>query len=220
MDQLVYSPDRTALLLVDPYNDFLSEAGKLWPMVESVASEVGLLANLRAITAAARREGIAIFIVPHHRWEPGDYADWNHPTPHQLAGGKRQSFARGTWGGDWHPDFAPRPGDVLVKEHWGASGFANTDLDLRLKQRGIDHVIVIGLLANTCIESTGRSAAELGYHVTLVKDATAAFNEEMMYAAHELNGPTFAHAIVTTAELLAAVPQAALTAAGPLSTRS
>jgi nicotinamidase-related amidase len=220
MDPLTYFPDRTALLLVDPYNDFLSEAGKLWPMVESVASEVELLTNLRAITAAARREGVSIFIVPHHRWEPGDYADWNHPTPYQLAGGKRQSFARGTWGGDWHPDFAPRPGDVLIKEHWGASGFTNTDLDVRLKQRGIDHVIVIGLLANTCIESTGRSATELGYHVTLVKDATAAFNEEMMYAAHELNGPTFAHEIVTTAELLAALPQAVLTAAGSVSTRS
>src|SRR6185312_14486792 len=71
--------------------------------------------------------------------------------------------------------------------------------------RGICNLIVIGLLANTCIETTGRFAAELGYHVTLVKDATAAFSEEMMYAAHDLNGPTFAHAIVTTAELLAAL---------------
>jgi nicotinamidase-related amidase len=44
---------------------------------------------------------------------------------------------------------------------------------------------------------------ELGYHVTLVKDATAAFSREMMHAAHELNGPTFAHAILTTQELLA-----------------
>ena len=216
MDPLLYSQDRTALLLVDPYNDFLSEGGKLWPMVENVASEVGLLTNLRAITAAARREGIAVFIVPHHRWEPGDYADWNHPTPYQLTAGRRQSFARGTWGGDWHPDFAPRPSDVLIKEHWGASGFTNTDLDLRLRQRGIHQVIVIGLLANTCIESTGRSATELGYHVTLVKDATAAFNEEMMYAAHELNGPTFAHEILTTAELIAALPQAALMGVGPL----
>jgi nicotinamidase-related amidase len=46
---------------------------------------------------------------------------------------------------------------------------------------------------------------ELGYHVTLVTDATAAFSTEMMHAAHKLNGPTFAHAIVTTAELIAAL---------------
>ena len=209
-----YPKDRTALLLVDPYNDFLSQGGKLWPMVEAVATEVGLLDNLRAITAAARREGIAIFIVPHHRWEPGDYEDWDHPTPYQVASSARQSFAKGTWGGEWHPDFVPRQGDIIVKEHWGSSGFANTDLDFRLRQLGIRKVIVIGLLANTCIETTARFATELGYHVTLVKDATAAFSEEMMYAAHDLNGPTFAHAILTTAEVVAALPNSAPFGAG------
>ncbi len=44
---------------------------------------------------------------------------------------------------------------------------------------------------------------ELGYHVTLVKDATAAISQEAMYAAHAINGPTYAHAILTTEELLA-----------------
>jgi nicotinamidase-related amidase len=79
-----------------------------------------------------------------------------------------------------------------------------------LKQKGITHVIVVGLLANTCIESTARFAMELGYHVTLVRDATAAFSHEMMHAAHELNGPTYAHSILTTAEVIAALPKAAL----------
>jgi len=97
----------------------------------------------------------------------------------------------------------------VVHEHWGSSGFANTDLDFLLKQHGISHVILVGLLANTCVETTGRYAQELGYHVTLVKDATAAFKHEMMVAAHELNGPTYAHGIVSTSELLPALaPQA------------
>jgi nicotinamidase-related amidase len=200
-----YVTDRTALLLVDPYNDFLSPGGKLWPMVEQVATDVGLLANLRAVTAAVRAAGIPIFIVPHHRWEPGDYAGWDHASPHQRGAGNAQVFAKGSWGGDWHPDFVPQPEDVVVKEHWGQSGFANTDLDFRLKQRTVVQVIVVGLLANTCIESTSRFAMELGYHVTLVTDATAAFSSEMMHAAHVLNGPTFAHGIVSTAELLAAL---------------
>lgn len=203
-----YPPDRTALLLVDPYNDFLSDGGKVWPRVKEVAEEVSLLDNLRTILAAVRGAGIQVFIVPHRRWEPGDYEGWVHPTPYQVESGRKQVFARGSWGGEWHPDFAPQPDDIVVKEHWGSSGFANTDLDFHLKQRRILHVIVIGMLANTCIECTGRFAAELGYHVTLVKDATAAFTEEMMYAAHELNGPTFAHAILTTSELVAALPRA------------
>jgi nicotinamidase-related amidase len=195
--------ERTAYLLVDPYNDFLSKGGKIYPSIEPIATEVGLLDNLRALDRAVRAVGIPVFIVPHRRWEPGDYEDWDHPNPTQRLIMHRHSFARGEWGGEWHPDFASKEGDIVVQEHWGQSGFANTDLDFRLKQKGITHVIIVGLLANTCIESTARFAMELGYHVTLVKDATAAFHHEMMHAAHHLNGPTFAHAIVTTSELIA-----------------
>jgi nicotinamidase-related amidase len=55
------------------------------------------------------------------------------------------------------------------------------------------------------MQNHARYASELGYHVTLVRDATAAFRAEMMHAAHELNGPTFAHSIVTTQELIEAL---------------
>jgi nicotinamidase-related amidase len=202
MSDTVYRPEHTALLFVDPYNDFLAEGGKLWPNVEAVARDVNLLDNLRNVVAAVRTAGIRVFIVPHHRWEPGDFTAWDHPTPYQIASGRAEVFAKGTWGGEWHPDFAPQPGDVVAKEHWGGSGFANTDLDLLLKQHRIVDVIVVGLLANTCIEGTSRFATELGYRVTLVRDATAAFSADRMLAAHEWNGPTFAHAIVTTSKLL------------------
>ena len=91
-------------------------------------------------------------------------------------------------------------------EHWGQSGFANTDLDAQLKQRGIQKIILVGMVANTCIESTARFGMELGYHVTLVKDATAAFSREGMHAAHEVDGPSYAHAILTTEQLLVVLP--------------
>ncbi|MEU7631510.1 isochorismatase family cysteine hydrolase [Nocardia sp. NPDC049220] len=200
-----YDPTRTAVLLVDPYNDFLSEGGKLWPLVEPVATEVSLLDNLRAVVDAGRLAHLRIFFVPHRRWREGDYDDWDHPNPTQLLIQQRHTFAMGSVGGEFHPDFQPADGEVIVQEHWAQSGFANTDLDFQLKQHGITHVIVIGLLANTCIESTARYAMELGYRVTLVCDATAAFQPEMMHAAHELNGPTYAHTIATTAELLQAL---------------
>lgn len=203
-----YENNRTGLLLVDPYNDFLAEGGKVWPRLKDVAEHVGLLDNLRAVVAAARTAGIKVFFVPHRRWERGDYDDWHHANPTQKAIQQRHTFARGTWGGEWHPDFAPHPNDIVIQEHWGQSGFANTDLDMQLKQHGISHVVIVGLLANTCIELTGRFAMELGYHVTLVRDATAAFSEEMMHAAHELNGPTFAHAILDTSALITALQTA------------
>lgn len=206
MADSLYRAERTGLLLVDPYNDFLSEGGKLFPMIKEVADDVRLLDNLREAVAAARKASIRVFFVPHRRWQPGDYDGWDHPNPTQRAVQQRHTFAKGTWGGEWHPDFVPQKGDIVIKEHWAQSGFANTDLDFRLKQQGITHVAVVGLLANTCIESTSRFAMELGYHVTLVRDATAAFTKEMMHAAHQLNGPTFAHEILTTAEWLAALP--------------
>ncbi|NQD92383.1 cysteine hydrolase [Pseudomonas sp. CrR25] len=204
MTTSAYLPADTGLLLVDPYNDFLSEGGKLHGLAKAVADRVGALANLKAVVKAARHAGVQVFYVPHHRARPDDFQNWKHPSPYQIGAGRAQVFAVGSWGGEWHPDFQPQDGDVLVQEHWGASGFANTDLDMQLKQQCISKVIVVGMLANTCIESTARFAAELGYHVTLVRDATAAFSEEAMHAAHEINGPTYAHAIVTTAELLGA----------------
>jgi nicotinamidase-related amidase len=198
----IYDSTRTGLLIVDPFNDFLASEGKLWPFVKEVAEAVDLHSNLRQIVTTVRKTGIQVIFVPHHHWEPGDYSKWEHATRTQIASGKRQLFARGSWGGEYHADFQPLQGDIIVKEHWAQSGFANTDLDHQLKMHGIKKIILIGMLANTCIESTGRYGMELGYHVTLVKDATAAFSQEAMHAAHSINGPTFAHEIVTTRELL------------------
>ena len=200
-----YPNDRTALLFVDPYNDFLAEGGKLWPLVAQVAKSVHLHENLSAIIRAVRKAELSVFIVPHHRSEPDDFKNWDHPTPYQLGSARQQVFAKGSWGGEWFPEFAPHAEDTVVKEHWSSSGFANTDLDLRINRKRISHVILVGLIANTCIESTGKFASELGYHVTLIRDGTAAASPEAMHAAHELNGPTFAHAILTTAELVPAL---------------
>ena len=202
---MTYDPALTAILLVDPYNDFLSEEGKVWPLAKAVAEEVHLMDNLRAVVAKARARGMRIFFVPHHRAEPGDIADWLYPTPYQQNISQYQTFAKDSWGGTFHDDFQPQKGDVVVHEHWQSSGFANTDLDQQLKQHGVRQIVLIGMVANTCIESTGRYGSELGYHVTLVKDATAAFSHEAMHAAHEINGPTYAHAIFTTAEFLAEI---------------
>jgi nicotinamidase-related amidase len=133
----------------------------------------------------------------------------------QILTDRGAVFAEDTWGGEWQrplpqriffvPELAPQPGDVVIEQHWGQNGFANTDLDFHLKQRRIEKITVVGMAANTCIEGTARGGAELGYHVTLVRGATAAFSPEAMQAAHDLNGPTFAHAILTTEAVIAAL---------------
>ena len=201
-----YSVNNTALLIVDPYNDIMSKGGKFYERTKETAEAVGFCDNMRKLIPAVRAAHIQVFIVPHHRWREGGYKGWKHMNPSQIRSNESQSFAAGTWGGEFHPEFGPHEGDVIVLEHWAQSGFANTDHDAQLKQRGIQKIILVGMLANTCIEATARLGMELGYHVTLIKDAIAAFSHEGMHAAVEVNGPQFAHAILTTKELLSLLP--------------
>src|SRR3546814_16802877 len=94
-----YPRDRTALLFVDPYNDFLSEGGKLWPYVREVAEQVKLLDNLRAVTAAIRTAGIPVFIVQPHRWETGAYEGWDHQNTEHIAWGQMQNRSENSQAG-------------------------------------------------------------------------------------------------------------------------
>jgi nicotinamidase-related amidase len=91
-----YRSNSTAILLLDPYNDFLSEGGKLWERTKEIAEKVNLLDNLRNIIADARKADVKIFFVPHHRWSEGDYVHWKHATPYQMASSGRKTFAKGT----------------------------------------------------------------------------------------------------------------------------
>jgi nicotinamidase-related amidase len=206
MTTTTYAADRTALLIVDPYNDFMSQGGKFYEATRETAQAVGFYENMRKLIPAIRAAHIQVIIVPHHHWREGDYVGWKHMNPTQVRANQSQGFAAGSWGGEFHPEFGPRDGDVVVLEHWGQSGFANTDLGAQLTQRGIENIILVGFVANTCIESTARFGMELGYHVTLITDATAAFEPEGMHTAHEVNGPRFAHALLTPEELLALLP--------------
>lgn len=203
-----YAADKTALLIVDPYNDFMSEGGKLYNAIKETADASGLYGNLRKIIPAARTAGIQIFVLPHHRSQEGEFDHWQHMTPFQKKGVPGQAFAKGTWGGEFNPEFGPKKGDIVVQEHWAQSGFANTDLDVHLRQRGIEKLILVGVIANSCLESTGRYGTELGYHVTLVSDAAAAFSPAGMHVAHTITGPTYASAILKTDELLKLLPSA------------
>jgi nicotinamidase-related amidase len=200
-----YDSATTGLIITDPYNEFISEGGRVWAMTKQVAEAVGMLDNMRQIASTARAAGIQVFYSQHRRWRPGEYEGWRQLTDGQARAAELRLFPADGWGGQWHPDFVPQPGDVLIHEHWAQSGFANTDLDMQLKQHNIQKIIIVGMIANTCIESTGRFGMELGYHVTLVRDATAANSMEAMHAALEINGPTFAHAITDTKSLVAAI---------------
>jgi nicotinamidase-related amidase len=70
----VYDKETTGLLLVDPYNDFLSPEGKNYPLAKEVAESVNMLEHLKEIVSAVREADIRVFFVPHHRSEPDDFS--------------------------------------------------------------------------------------------------------------------------------------------------
>ena len=202
MAKLSYQKDLTALLVVDPYNDFISEGGKIWDRIKSVAEANHCVPNMLRVLGACRNAGFHIFYALHHRFRPGDYETWKYIAPIQKAGLNSKVFAEGTWGGEIRSEFKPKAGEIVAQEHWCSSGFANTDLDLQLKKHGIHKLIVMGLIAHTCVEATVRYAAELGYEVTVISDAIADYSDREMNAALQVNLPNYAGAIVTTTEIV------------------
>jgi ureidoacrylate peracid hydrolase len=169
MVKVTYQSQSTGLIVVAPYNDFISEGGKIWPRVRAVAEANDCVSHMLQVLSVARNAKLPVFYALHRRYRPGDYETWKSIAPVQRAAWKSKSFEYGTWGGEIRSEFEPKPGEIVAMEHWCSSGFANTDLDLQLKKHGIHQLIVIGLIAHTCIEATVRFAAELGYEVTVAK---------------------------------------------------
>jgi ureidoacrylate peracid hydrolase len=202
MNDVTYDKNITGLVVIDPYNDFISDGGKVWDRLKGVAEANGCVPHMAQVLDAARRAGIRVFYALHRRYRPGDYETWRCIAPIQQAAWSRKTFEFGTWGGELRAEFQPQPGDIVAQEHWCSSGFANTDLDLLLKRHGIHQLIVVGLIAHSCVEATVRYAAELGFQVTMVKDATADYSDVEMHASLEVNMPYYASALVATEQIV------------------
>jgi ureidoacrylate peracid hydrolase len=197
-----YDREITGLVVIDPYNDFISEGGKVWGRLRAVAEANACVPHMLQLLKAARETQLRVFYALHRRYRPGDYETWKYIAPVQKLAWTNKPFEYGTWGGEMHPGFVPEAGEIVATEHWCSSGFANTDLDLQLRKHGVQQLIIVGLLAHTCLEATVRYAAELGYGVTVVRDATADYSDREMHAALDVNIPSYASRIATTQEIV------------------
>lgn len=195
-----------ALLVVDPYNDFLSRAGKGWPLIGAVAKRVGTIANLERVIDASRAAGVAVVYAPHHQYTKGQRAV-RFPNPSQLMAARARFFARSRRGSRFLPSLAPAPGEFVAGEHPVSSGFTDTGLHEHLQGASVTHLVVTGMLTNTCIESTVRAAVDLGYHVTVVSDAFAAWTHEDHDASIEGSLPMVAHQVHTTDSYIASLAE-------------
>jgi nicotinamidase-related amidase len=197
---MVIDPERTALLVTDPQNDFLR--------------------NIEALFLAAKATGMPVFISPHYYF-PTDKA-WKFEGALEALMHNINMFDRtgalslegfAGSGPDWLERYKRfiEDGDTVIASPHKVYGPENNDLILQLRKRSIDKVILAGMSANLCVESHLRELLEQGFEVAVVKDATAAakFEEGDGYAAALVNFRFIANTVWTTAQATAAMKKAA-----------
>ncbi|MGI9342351.1 MAG: cysteine hydrolase [Gammaproteobacteria bacterium] len=178
-----FAKGRTALVITDPQNDFLSPKGVTWAMVGKNVEANNTVDNIEALFKAAKAHGIPVFISPHYYY-PTDHG-WKFEGALERAMHNMGMFDRkgalttdgfeGS-GADWLERYKPYIDDgvTIVSSPHKVYGPETNDLVLQLRKRGIDKVILGGMSANLCTESHMRELMEQGFEVAVVSDATAA----------------------------------------------
>lgn len=129
------SPAKTALVLVDPYNDFLHPTGMLTPRLRESLEANNTIEHLIKAVTAARKLKIPIYYALHQQWKPGFAEGWNHLTDGNSRQRHTHFLAENTFGTQIYAGLEPdlSNDDVLVSRHWNSKyvdefhAFANTD---------------------------------------------------------------------------------------------
>jgi nicotinamidase-related amidase len=207
----------TALVIIDPQNDVLSETGISWGLVGDSIKENDTVANIERLFRAAKGQGFGVFISPHYLY-PSDQA-WRFGGPNELLMLQSKEFYRpdplsldnfpGS-GADWLERYKPfiEDGETIVVSPHKVWGPQTNDLVLQLRKRHIDKIVLAGMLANLCVESHLRELLEQGFEVAVVKDATAGPRHPELgdgYQAAVINYGYLANAVLTTDDAVKAM---------------
>jgi nicotinamidase-related amidase len=206
-----FDTSRTALLIIDPQNDFLSEGGVVWDLVGEGVKDTKVVEHLVELRKAAKDAGMPVFYCPHY-YNDDEFATWKHLNPIDKLMFDRKMFRSGSWGAEFHPDLLPDDNTFVLAPHKTLSGFWTSDIGIQFRQRNIDTIILAGMSANLCVESHLRDAEENGFEVLAVADATTGPGPEATQAAM-VNYSLIANEVVTTDEITRRLREAAAVAA-------
>ena len=198
---------RTALVIIDPQNDFLSEGGVLWDLFGDTVKENQVVPHLVHLRKVANEVAIPVLYSPHY-YTDNEFNSWGRLNPIDKLMFDRKMFRTGTWGAEFHPQLTPDGNTFVLSPHKALSGFWSGDISIQLRQRGIDTIILAGMSANFCVESHLRDAEENGFEVIVVKDATAGPGPEATQAAY-FNYGMIANEVVITEEIVGRLKEAA-----------
>jgi nicotinamidase-related amidase len=202
---------RTAILVTDPQNDFLSPDGVAWGVVGKNVTENNTVENIESLLKAGKENGIPVFVSPHYYY-PHDHV-WKfegalEKLMHNIGMFDRKDALNvegfeGS-GADWLKRYKPyiQDGKTVVTSPHKVYGPETNDLVLQLRKQGIDKVILAGMSANLCVESHMRELLEQGFEVAVVADATAAAQVEEGdgFAAASVNYRFLANTVWSTSE--------------------
>jgi len=165
MDTLTIDKTKTALVVIDLQKGIVSRQTQ-----PHKAAEV--IENASKLAQAFRKNSMPVFLTrvatsddQKDRLHPIADIAWSAPTDQMPA--------------DWSqivPEMAAQPDEIITKKQWGA--FYGTELDLQLRRRKIDTIVLCGISTNIGVESTARFAYEYGYNQIFTEDATSAMSKE------------------------------------------
>lgn len=212
---------RTALLVTDPQNDFLSPDGVTWGVVGKNIEANGTVEHIDQLFAAAKSVGMPVFISPHYYY-PHDHG-WQfegalEALMHEIGMFDRKGplSTKGFEGSgaDWLDQYKRyiEDGETVVTSPHKVFGPESNDLVLQMRKRGIDKVILAGMSANLCTESHMRALVEEGFEVMVVPDATAAAQVPGFdgYEAAVINFRMIASHVADTESVVAAIEASAV----------
>lgn len=214
---MAYNKADTALVVIDPQNDVLSEKGVSWELVGASVQENGTIENLARLFEAAKAKDYGVFISPHYLYPSDQHWRFGGPVEKMMLESKEfwrpdplsvEGFRAS--GADWLDRFKPfiTDGKTIVTSPHKAWGPQTNDLVFQLRKRGVSRVILAGMLANLCVESHLRELLEQGFEVAVVKDATAGPRHPKIgdgYQAALINYGFLANAVLTTDQAVAAM---------------
>ena len=200
---------RTALVVTDPQNDFLSPKGVAWGVVGKSVVANNTVANIDSLFKNAKDNDMPVFVSPHYYF-PHDHG-WKfegalEKLMHNIGMFDRKDALsvegfEGS-GADWLEQYKAyiQDGKTVVTSPHKIYGPETNDLVLQLRKQGIDKVILAGMSANLCTESHMRELMEQGFEVAVVSDATAAAQvaEGDGYKAAMVNFRFIANTVWTT----------------------
>ncbi|MGD1834441.1 MAG: cysteine hydrolase family protein, partial [Nitrososphaeraceae archaeon] len=151
-------PKTTSILIIDPQNDFLSGGGAVWDLVGNEVLKYDVVNKLNKIKQIGKELGILVFYSPHY-YTNEEYNNWTHINFVDKVMFDRKMFLKGTWGAEFHPNLQPDNNTIVLSPHKGLSNFQTGDINVQLRQRNIQTLIIAGMSANLCVESHVRDAA-------------------------------------------------------------